>query len=472
MNFLILINSAPQYKYFYFEVGAALERAGHKIYYAVDSKRSCILEPLAELDGSASAFFFDEFFKKHYEANLASMYNDVTWGECFFSEFDRFLTHDFNLDKPEEYWQKAKSCLESFFEDLIKDLDITAVVYENISNSFAFFAYKAAQNNNKKYLGLIASRLSGRFEIQTSILDGEVERIQRLAALEPTDDELKWYDAYRNNIMNISPDYMLYNNLDNISMMKLFSLKKVIHVVRLLKSYWRVDHFYDYQFGNPIRAITKGLQVNLTRKISAIRSLKYFDADRTIELSSQREIFYVYPIHFHPESSTSVLSPLYTNEFNNILNISNCLPFGVKLYVKDHMSAYGCQPAEFYRKVSALPGVRLVKPSHNIKKLIIKSQGLITVNSTAGFEALILGRPVYLLGRVFYQDFPGVVKLNNFSEIPSGLEMLDVDAKMVAAHIVAYYRYTYEGDLRIGSWKTKERKYYERLACLLEERAC
>ncbi|MGV2837474.1 hypothetical protein, partial [Pseudomonas shirazensis] len=91
-------------------------------------------------------------------------------------------------------------------------------------------------------------------------------------------------------------------------------------------------------------------------------------------------------MHFHPESSTSVLSPLYTNEFNNIINISNNLPVGVKLYVKDHMSAFGLQSPDFYRKVSALPGVRLVKPTQNIKKLILKSKGLITVNSTAGLE--------------------------------------------------------------------------------------
>lgn len=472
MNFLILINSAPQYKYFYFEIGVALERAGHRVYYAVDSKRSCILEPLAGLDESANTFFFDEFFKKHYESNLTSASNDVTWGDCFFSEFDRFLTHDFNLDKPEEYWEKAKHCLELFYEDLIKNLDIAAVVYENISNSFAFFAYRAAKSSNKKYLGLMASRVSGRFEIQTSILEDEIARIACLAELDPTDDELKWYRMYRGNIINISPDYMLYNNLDKIGLMKLFSLKKIVHVIRLLKSYWKVDHFYDYQFGNPIRAITKGLQVNLTRKVSARRSLKYFESDKAVEMSSQREKFYVYPIHFHPESSTSVLSPLYTNEFNNILNISNCLPFGVKLYVKDHLSAYGCQSTEFYRKVSALPGVRLVRPSHNIKKLILKSQGLITVNSTAGFEALILGRPVYLLGRVFYQDFPGVVRLNNFSAIPNSLEMLNVDEKQVAAYVIAYYRYTYEGDLRIGSWESKEREYYDRLACLLEEKVC
>ncbi|SDX22447.1 hypothetical protein [Pseudomonas sp. NFACC08-1] len=472
MNFLILINSAPQYKYFYFQIGAALGRLGHSVYYAVDSKRSCVLEPLAELDDGDNTFFFDEYLKENYELVSSSICSDVTWGECFFSEFDRFLTHDFNLDKPREYWEKTKQCLDLFFENLVKGLNIDAVIYENISNSFAFFAYKTARNNNKKYLGLMASRLPGRFEVQTSILDDEVGRIKELALLEPSLDELEWYAAYKGNIVNTLPDYMFYNNLDKISLVKLLSPNKLFHVVKLLKSYWEVDHFYDYQFGSPMRAIIKGGRINLRRKISAIRSLRYFNSDITVDQSAQKEKYYVYPIHFHPESSTSVLSPLYTNEFNNILNISNCLPFGVRLYVKDHMSAYGYQTAEFYRKVSALPGVRLIRPSQNIKKLILKSQGLITVNSTAGLEALILGKPVYLLGRVFYQDFPGVVKLNGFSDIPSCLDRVEVDEDLVALHVIAYYRFTYEGDLRISSWKNKEPEYYDRLACLLEKKAC
>ena len=470
MNFLILVNSAPQYKYFYYKIGCALERLGHKAYYAVDSKRSIILEPLSGLDYSPMTFYFDEYFKVHYDSTVPLVSDGVTWGECLFSEFDRFLTHDFNLDKPEGYWEKAKFCLDGFFDGLINELNIDAVIYENISNSFAFSAYGAAVKNGKIYLGLMGSRLPGRFEIHTSVLQDELDRLRDLVALAPNEDELEWYEKYKSNIVDTSPDYMSYNNLDRISVTKLFTLAKAVHVSRLFKVFLKRDFFYDYQFGSPIRAITKGLEVNIKRKFSAIRSIKYFEQDLDINSASENEEFYVYPIHFHPESSTSVLSPLYINEFNNILSISNNLPFGVKLYVKDHVSAYGCQTPDFYRKISALPGVRLVRPSHNIKKLILKSKGLITVNSTAGFEALIIGKPVYLLGRVFYQNFPGVVKLNNFSDLPGRLSVNCTDAKAVGEHIVSYYRYTYEGDLRIGDWKIKKSEYFDRIAFLLESR--
>lgn len=471
MNFLILINSAPQYKYFYYNIGCALKRLGHEVYYAIDAHRSCFLEPLPELDSGATTFFFDEYFKKNYGVSIPSNDSSVTWGEYFFSEFDRFLTHDFNLDRPAGYWEKVHHCLDRFFDDLIKYKEIDAVIYENISNSFAFAAYGASSRAGKRYLGLMASRLPGRFEVHKSILSEELNALSILSNDVLSADELKWYEAYRESIIHIVPDYMKYNNLDKVGISKLFSLAKIKHVFRLIVSWLKTDHFYDYQFGNPLRAVVKGLEVNLKRKISVVRSLKYFETDETVDIASENEVFYVYPMHFHPESSTSVLSPLYTNEFNNIINISNNLPLGVRLYVKDHMSAFGVQSSEFYRKVSALPAVRLVKPTQNIKKLILKSKGLITVNSTAGLEALVLGKPVYLLGRVFYQDFPGVVKLKNFSDIPDALSMPISASEDIARYIVAYRRFTYEGDLRISSWSVKDNKYYDALASLLVSKA-
>lgn len=467
MNFLVLINSAPKYKYFYYGIGCALKRLGHEVYYAIDARRSCFLEPLAVLDCGPTTFFFDEYFKEHYKDSALSEVGDVTWGEYFYSEFDRFLTHDFNLGRPAGYWEKARQCLDGFFDGLIRDKKIDAVIYENISNSFAFSAYGAISRAGKSYLGLMASRLPGRFEVHRSILDEELSVLNFLSKEALSADEIKWYESYREGIIDTTPDYMKYNNLDKIGVSKLLSFEKIKHVYRLLISGMKTDHFYDYQFGSPLRAIVKGLEINLKRKISAARSIRYFDADETVDAASESEAFYVYPMHFHPESSTSVLSPLYTNEFNNILNISNNLPLGVKLYVKDHMSAFGFQTIDFYRKVSALPAVRLVKPTQNIKRLMMKSKGLITVNSTAGLEALVLGKPVYLLGRVFYQNFPGVIKLKNFSDLPGALNIPISDAEDIAKYIVAYRRFTHEGDLRISSWSTKDNEYYGELASIL-----
>lgn len=469
MNFLILINSAPGYKYFYHRLGEALKKNGHQIFYAVDARRSCYLEPLPNLDLGNNTIFFDDFFKKHYRVELDEEKFDVTWGEYFFSEFDRFLTHDFNLKRPKDYWVKVRHCLDNFFDNVFFENSIDCVVYENISNSYAYSACQAAKRNGAIYLGLMASRLPGRFEIHSSVIDAELDLIDDMARREVDKKDLDWFHSYSKKIIDVSPDYMAYNGLDNISLSRLFKVQKIKQIYRLLRSYFSTEHYYDYQYGSPLQVLRKGIVINVQRKVSASLSHKYFESDDNIRALSKCEKFYVYPMHFHPESSTSVLAPLYVNEFNNILNIANNLPFGVFLYVKDHRSAYGLQSPAFYKKVSVIPNVRLVSPSFNIKKLICNSLGVISVNSTAGFEALVLGKPAYILGRVFYERFPNVYRLRNFDSLKSALSLEWKGG--VEKHIIAYYKYTYSGDVRISRGVEDGDQYFEDLARLLAGRA-
>jgi hypothetical protein len=376
------------------------------VFFAVDARRSAVLEPLEKIDKGASTYFFDDFFKRNYEEFSFESESDVTWGEAFFSDFDRFLSHGFNLGKPSEYWRRVKLCLDAFFDNLIRDKGVDFILYENVSNSFAYSAFRSARRNEIKYIGLMASRIPGRFEIQTSVIDDEIRKIGSMVGKDETQEESEWYENYRKTILNTSPDYMSYNNLGNVGLSRLLAKDKLQYVYRLVKAHFTTDSFYDYQFGKPLGAIFKGIKVNVRRKINFFFERRFFCSNEDIERLSLKEEFFVYPVHFHPESSTSVLAPEYTNEFNNVLNIANNLPFGVMLYVKEHKSAIRVQDPSVYKKISALPNVRFVDPSYNIKDLIVKSKGLITVNSTAGFEAAVLGRPVYLLGRVFYEDFP------------------------------------------------------------------
>lgn len=447
MNFLILINSAPNYKYFFYELAKEIESRGHNIYFAIDSHRSKYLEPLPELDNSENSFFFDSYLEKNFDENLAApQYEKEYWGDLFYSDFDRFLTHDFNLDKNKNYWLNVKVNLDSFFENIIKDKQIDFVLYENISNSFAYAAYLQCTKFGKKYIGLMGSRLPNHFEIQNSIVEDELKKLEILAQKPITKDEMEWFENYKKSIVDIQPDYMKQNGLDNVAISRIVKFNKFLKALRLLTIGFKYKHYYDYQFGNPFMVPIKAIRVNIKRYLNTKKSQKFYINNDELEICSSKERFYVYPIHFHPESSTSVLAPEYTNEYSNIVNIANNLPFGTYLYVKDHKSAKGVQNAEFYKKVSALPNVRLINFDVNIKRLILKSVGVITVNSTAGYEALLLGKPVYLLGRVFYENFKNVHKLQNFKSLRN---CFPSELNNFASDFIAYKRYCNQGVLTI-----------------------
>lgn len=461
MNILILINSAPNYKYFFHELGKEIESRGHKVYYAIDSHRSKFLEPVKAVDESSNTVFFDSFLERNFKdkIDMEQINENKTdfWGDYFYSDFDRFLVHDFNLDKNKNYWLNVKVNLDLFFEKIIKEKQIDIVLYENISNSFAYAAYQQCKALGKKYVGLMGSRLPNHFEIQNSIIDDEVRKIEELSRDPITAQEQEWFEQYKNSIIDIQPDYMKQNGLDNVSLGRIIKLNKFLKAIRIFTIGFKYNHFYDYQFGNPFKVPFKALRVNYNRFVNTKKSHKYYIGKEELEQVSQKENFYVYPIHYHPESSTSVLAPEYTNEYSNIINIANNLPFGTYLYVKDHKSAKGVQEYSFYKKVSALPNVRLINFDVNIKKLILKSKGVITVNSTAGYEALLLGKPVYLFGRVFYENFNNVYKVK-FQDLRN-INLLDQEFKSVELNFISYKRYCFKGAIKIN-FEGENKQYF------------
>ncbi|OLV59220.1 capsular biosynthesis protein, partial [Acinetobacter baumannii] len=314
-----------------------------------------------------------------------------------------------------------------------------------------------------------ASRIPGRYEIQTSIIDDLLVDLELVKEKPLTEEEINWYEDYKSNINKIEPDYMKQNGLDNVSLLNKVSSNIFYKIIRSIKADIKYGAKSDYASGLLFLRILSAVKVAVNRRLNHKKTKKYFlKMDEVNEIKQQHK-FYVYPMHYHPESSTSVLAPQYTNEYHNILNISNNLPFGQYLYVKDHRSAIGLNSDEFYRKISALPAVRLIPAEYNIKDLIKYSAGVITVNSTAGYEALILGKPVYLLGNVFYQNFSNVVRLENFNSLKSCLEK-PTEFIENAADIVAYRRVTYEGILNFNMIEYDSNKvFFDKLAMNIQE---
>jgi hypothetical protein len=71
---------------------------------------------------------------------------------------------------------------------------------------------------------------------------------------------------------------------------------------------------------------------------------------------------------------------------------------------------WGRRPANFYRNLKALYNVVVVDPGVSTFDLSRKATATISVTGTAGWEAYLLGRPVVVLGNVFYDFLPGVLR--------------------------------------------------------------
>lgn len=469
MNFLVLVNGAPKYKYFYAEIAKHLAERGHNIYFAVNAETSAIAEPIADIDNSENTFFFDNYLKENFKfLSKKPIKLEETWGDVFHSDFDRFFCHNYNLRENNDYWTAVLNGLQGFFEFVISNNSIDVILYENVSNSFAYMAYKVGVSLGCTYIGLIGSRLPNRYEIQTSITSESDFITSDIDVTDVTVDEENWSNSYLKELFYIQPDYMKDSAINKkIKLSSLFSYKKFLTAQKILKVIKKADSYYNYQVGSSFEQLTSMYKLNWRKMLNENQSNKYYMSMEEVDvlLENSKEAFYIYPTHYHPESSTSVLAPDYTNELNNIINIHNNLPVGRYLYVKDHISARGVQNKQFYEKVSALPGVRLIHFDYNVKKLIKYSRGVITVTSTVGYEAALMNKPVYLLGNVFYENFPNIFKINSFIELREMFykEPIFYSNQDITKFIVAYYRYTFEGQLLIGKPELWNPGYFSKI---------
>jgi len=451
MNVLILSNGAPNYHYFFNHLAKLLSKDGLGVSFAVDSELSKDANGLSGL--GKKIYEFSSFFRNH-DTNpaLLDKYNKYNLNAMLLSDFERAEVYNIWGVKDKGYLAKLLSALLSFYEMIIDVECVDYILYENVSNTFSHVAWAVAQEHNKQYLGIGGSRIPGRFSISSDPLNDERSKIFfkliRDKEIIVPEEVKAWANDYLDNIDTVVPDYMKINGLDKVNITKRYINKNKFQVIRRVLSHLRDDAYYSYQSGNPVKTYSNLFFRNLKRKFKTLKLKNYYD-----NIHSAEDEFLLYPMHFHPESSTSILAGTYLNEYEVIRNIAFNLPQGTKLYVKDHVSAWGYPSLEFYNNLKKLPNVYVLGPNENTKSLIKKSEGVITLTSTVGYEALLLGKKVYLFGKVFYEDHVNVVKIvspaNLFNIFMTTSRNEGFDREYTLDFIAACYLATYPGSLNL-----------------------
>lgn len=137
-----------------------------------------------------------------------------------------------------------------------------------------------------------------------------------------------------------------------------------------------------------------------------------------VEPKYRNELYFLFPLHYIEDAQITFREPTL-NQFELIKNISRALPLDYKLYVKPHPHYFGTDVSfKKMASLSKLNNVRIINPNIHPIKLIKHSKGVITVNSTTGFESLIQGIPVITFGHDFYckKDLCYVIRdINNLA---------------------------------------------------------
>lgn len=129
------------------------------------------------------------------------------------------------------------------------------------------------------------------------------------------------------------------------------------------------------------------------------------------------ENFAYYPLHLEPEMAMLLLAPQWTDQLNLIKQVAESLPLSYKLYVKEHPAMMGFRTRRYYKKMKKIPNVKLIHPNHDSHAIIQDAKFVATQTGTAGWEALMLQKPVITFGSVYYNTLPMVKHVSDIATL-------------------------------------------------------
>lgn len=222
-----------------------------------------------------------------------------------------------------------------------------------------------------------------------------------------SDNEIKKFlDSFRKDF-NVFFSQLGNGKVDRSRLLKMH-LQSLYHSYKSKKTISDLDPIVD------------NIEVFMQKDNLIHRRVKNLKAYRGINFDSfdQSKNYYFYPMHLEPEAVVLYWADnRYTNQIKLIENIAAQLPPDVFLYVKDHPHSPGYRDVADYVRLKSIPNVKLLDVSISGKEVVLHSKGVITINGTAGFEALLLNKHVITFGNSFYNVSNRVYNLQNVFDL-------------------------------------------------------
>ena len=181
----------------------------------------------------------------------------------------------------------------------------------------------------------------------------------------------------------------------------------------------------------------------LPRRFGRNQKTEYMHAAKAPDFGKK---FVYVALQYQPECSTSPLGGVFVNQLLMIETLSAALPHGWEIFVKEHplqwkprgVSYFSYRYRGYYDRISAVPHVRLVPLDTDSFSLIEKSQCVAVVTGTAGWEALLRGKPALIFGYAAYADCRGVFQVNDVTGAKRALDAVKDGARVTRQEMIDY----------------------------------
>lgn len=132
--------------------------------------------------------------------------------------------------------------------------------------------------------------------------------------------------------------------------------------------------------------------------------------------------FVYYPLHVPADVALTLRSPTYLDQYALVDYLCRITPYPYRVVIKEHPALVG---AVDFRRMQALlkyhDNLILLKASINNFTVLEAASAVVTVNSKSGAEALLVGKPVIVLGDAFYRSSALVRRIECLADLEQAL---------------------------------------------------
>ncbi|MHB8132237.1 MAG: capsular polysaccharide export protein, LipB/KpsS family, partial [Mobilitalea sp.] len=388
---------------------------------------------------NANVYEIEDFIRKNWNTKsekdtkeVMKDYNNINIWRMLYT--DRFLV---NYNK--EDCIKMINLHFNFFDELFKNERPKYFINEVVAIFAAYVAMVVGEKYDCTYVGTTIARDNAKnqffFVDDLYQRNKEMERLYRDGEFDQSDiiEATDYLYEFRNQPK--SPAYM-----NQHKRRPSFTLKLPLYPIKYLleknKKIYR-DKVAYMTYNNAFKIINAPLINYIRYKCS----VKYY------RKPVEGEDYYLYTLHYQPEASTLVCAQKYEKQLLAIDNIAKSIPTDSVLYVKEHYAVLGHRDLHFYKELLKYPNVRLIDPYYDIHSLINNSLAVIVLTNTTGFEAILHGKKVFVLGEVFYDFFDNVEKITDIYNEHLKLTHIEPNASddKIIRFLCAYKKSLYKG---------------------------
>lgn len=321
------------------------------------------------------------------------------------------------------------------FSYIYSEYDIDIFVSETISFLSSYMAYLVGKLYDVQYIGYENARINNRVFITNrshSSPNTLVENYSKWTSESNLDFERIFLNDFKNE--KLIPSYMSLAGGKMHTPLR-YVLGAIINLI-VRRNVNKYDYITKYLAYEAISNFKKEIIFAIMHK-----QIEFCQPD-------YNEKYILFPLHFQPEATTLTFATYFLDQLQVIEALSKSIPIDHVLYVKEHYAQLGSRNINFYKKLKQYKNVKLIDPFIHSHELIQNSSIVVTLTSTTGWETILYGKPLIVMGDIFYEIYKHANKVTDFTSLPTIIQKIinetynEVD---ILQFIGAYLESTYEG---------------------------